>query len=135
VRLASRTSLSCWYQWRASQATQASQPTTTTHNAIPAGLVTTGKHARFPGPVNQGRSGAGIRLDQGPPRRHPTTATRLSSFALSVHLHRPAVGEWVCLDASTTIGIPGVGLAESRLWDVHGPIGRSVQSLLVEPRA
>jgi len=52
-----------------------------------------------------------------------------------VHLHRPAVGEWVCLDASTTIGIPGVGLAESRLWDVHGPIGRSVQSLLVEPRA
>jgi len=54
---------------------------------------------------------------------------------LSVHLHRPAVGEWVCLDASTTIGIPGVGLAESRLWDVHGPIGRSVQSLLVEPRA
>jgi len=54
---------------------------------------------------------------------------------LTVYLHRPALGEWVCLDASTTIGIPGVGLAESRLWDVHGPIGRSLQSLLVEPRA
>jgi hypothetical protein len=53
---------------------------------------------------------------------------------LSVHLHRPAVGEWVCLDASTTIGIPGVGLAHSALWDVHGPIGRSLQSLLVESR-
>ena len=53
---------------------------------------------------------------------------------LTVYVHRPALGEWVCLDASTTIGIPGVGLAESRLWDVHGPIGRSLQSLLVEPR-
>jgi hypothetical protein len=53
---------------------------------------------------------------------------------LSVHLHRPAVGEWVCLDASSHIGIPGVGVAESGLWDVHGPIGRSLQSLLIEPR-
>jgi hypothetical protein len=53
---------------------------------------------------------------------------------LTVYLHRPAVGEWVCLDSSTRIGIPGVGLAQSALWDVHGPIGRSLQSLLVEPR-
>ncbi len=53
---------------------------------------------------------------------------------LTVYLHRPAVGEWVCLDASTTIGIPGVGVAQSVLWDVRGPIGRSLQSLLVEPR-
>ncbi len=54
---------------------------------------------------------------------------------LTVYLHRPAVGEWVCIDASTTIGIPGVGVAQSALWDVHGPIGRSLQSLLVEPRS
>jgi len=54
---------------------------------------------------------------------------------LTVYLQRPAVGEWVCLDASTRIGIPGVGVAQSALWDLHGPIGRSVQSLLVEPRA
>jgi len=54
---------------------------------------------------------------------------------LTVTLHRPALGEWVCLDASTIIGIPGVGVAQSALWDVHGPLGRSVQSLLVEPRA
>jgi hypothetical protein len=54
---------------------------------------------------------------------------------LSVHLHRPALGDWVCLDASTTIGMPGVGLAQSALWDAHGPIGRSLQSLLVEPRS
>ena len=43
---------------------------------------------------------------------------------LTVHLHRPAVGEWVCLDASTAIGVPGVGVAQSALWDVQGPIGR-----------
>ena len=54
---------------------------------------------------------------------------------LSVHLHRPARGEWVCLDASTRLGIPGVGVAQSALWDVHGPIGRSIQSLLIEKRA
>jgi hypothetical protein len=54
---------------------------------------------------------------------------------LTVYLHRPAIGEWVCLDASTAIGIPGVGVAHSALWDVHGPIGHSLQSLLVEPRA
>jgi hypothetical protein len=53
---------------------------------------------------------------------------------LTVYMHRPAIGEWVCLDAYTTIGIPGVGVAQSALWDVHGPIGRSLQSLLVEPR-
>lgn len=54
---------------------------------------------------------------------------------LSVHLQRPAIGEWVCLDASTAIGIPGIGVAHSALWDTHGPIGHSLQSLLVEPRA
>ena len=53
---------------------------------------------------------------------------------LTVSLLRPPVGEWVCLDAVTTLGDPGVALAESRLFDVEGPIGRSVQSLLVEPR-
>lgn len=53
---------------------------------------------------------------------------------LTVNLVRPAVGAWVCLDAVTRIGIPGVGLAECRLFDVLGPIGRSTQSLLVEPR-
>jgi hypothetical protein len=53
---------------------------------------------------------------------------------LSVNLHRLPVGEWVCVDATTHIGADGVGLAESRLWDEHGPIGRATQSLLVEGR-
>ena len=53
---------------------------------------------------------------------------------LTVYLHRPAVGEWICLDASTRIGVPGVAVAESALWDTRGPIGCSAQSLLVERR-
>ena len=51
---------------------------------------------------------------------------------LTIYLHRHPVGEWVCLDAATSVGPQGTGLAESRLFDEHGSIGRSVQSLLIE---
>ncbi len=51
---------------------------------------------------------------------------------LTVQLHRPPVGEWVCLDARTRFGSPGFGSAESELWDSEGRIGRAIQSLLVE---
>jgi hypothetical protein len=54
---------------------------------------------------------------------------------LTISVHRPPVGEWVCLDARTRFGTPGIGAAESALWDVEGRIGRSVQSLVVEPGA
>lgn len=53
---------------------------------------------------------------------------------LTVHLHREAVGEWICLDASTTISPGGVGLATSLLSDAQGPLGVGAQSLLVTPR-
>jgi hypothetical protein len=53
---------------------------------------------------------------------------------LSVHLHRPPDGEWVCLDAATTPETSGVGLADTRLWDAHGTIGRSLQTLLIDRR-
>jgi hypothetical protein len=53
---------------------------------------------------------------------------------LSVFTDRPAVGEWICLDARTTFGTAGVGLAHSALWDERGPLGRAVQSLVVERR-
>ncbi|HEY4928059.1 MAG TPA: thioesterase family protein [Acidimicrobiales bacterium] len=51
---------------------------------------------------------------------------------LSVHLLRPPVGEWICLDARTRFGPPGTGLAESALWDGEGRVGRALQSLYVE---
>jgi hypothetical protein len=53
---------------------------------------------------------------------------------LTIHLHRLPAGEWVCLDARTQVQPAGVGLAESVLFDEHGVIGRSLQSLLVEAR-
>jgi hypothetical protein len=53
---------------------------------------------------------------------------------LTVHLHRTAVGEWVCLDAETTVTDWGVGLATSVLSDQDGPLGVGAQSLLVAPR-
>ncbi|HXQ22663.1 MAG TPA: thioesterase family protein [Candidatus Acidoferrales bacterium] len=51
---------------------------------------------------------------------------------LTVYLHRLPAGEWVCLEAVTRVEAEGVGLAESTLYDEHGPIGRAVQSLIVE---
>jgi hypothetical protein len=53
---------------------------------------------------------------------------------LTVHLHRPPAGEWVCLDAASTIEPSGTGLAASRLWDRDGLVGRGAQALLVRPR-
>ena len=53
---------------------------------------------------------------------------------LTVHLHREPVGEWVCLDAATTISSAGVGLATSVLSDLDGPIGVGAQTLLVARR-
>lgn len=54
---------------------------------------------------------------------------------LTVHLHRLPDGEWVGLDATTAAWPSGAGLAESALHDPRGPIGRSLQSLVVERRA
>ncbi|MGH8443199.1 MAG: thioesterase family protein [Nevskiaceae bacterium] len=53
---------------------------------------------------------------------------------LTVYLHRPPEGEWVCLDARTIPQERGVGLADTRLLDERGPIGRSVQSLVIDVR-
>lgn len=54
---------------------------------------------------------------------------------LTIHLRRVPAGEWVCLEAVTWMGDAGVALAESRLWDESGLLGRSLQSLLVDPRS
>jgi hypothetical protein len=51
---------------------------------------------------------------------------------LSIHLHRHPVGEWVALEGESAAEDYGIGLAAVRLHDERGPIGRSVQSLLVD---
>lgn len=53
---------------------------------------------------------------------------------LTVYLHRLPVGDWVAIDATTSVHPNGVGLADTLLWDERGPIGRSDQSLLVAKR-
>jgi hypothetical protein len=54
---------------------------------------------------------------------------------LTIALHRAPVGEWTCLDAAVTGEAHGIGLARARLWDTTGLVGRSLQMLLLEPRA
>jgi hypothetical protein len=51
---------------------------------------------------------------------------------LTVYLQRESAGEWVCLEAVTWVEPDGIGLAESRLWDERGMLGRSLQALLLE---
>jgi hypothetical protein len=53
---------------------------------------------------------------------------------LTVHLLREPVGEWICLDAATTLGPGSVGLATSTAYDERGPVARSSQALLVQRR-
>jgi hypothetical protein len=53
---------------------------------------------------------------------------------LTVHLHRMPAGEWVCLDAETFPEPNGIGMADSRLLDESGQIGRAAQTLLVAER-
>jgi hypothetical protein len=53
---------------------------------------------------------------------------------LTVALHRPPRGEWLGMDATTVLGDLGAGQCFAVLFDADGPIGRSAQSLFVEPR-
>ncbi|MFD7626879.1 thioesterase family protein [Streptomyces sp. NPDC059851] len=53
---------------------------------------------------------------------------------LTVHLHRHPAGEWVCVEARTSVDAAGIGLADAVLHDEKGPVGRGAQSLFVAPR-
>lgn len=53
---------------------------------------------------------------------------------LTVSLHRPPRGAWLGMDATTVLGDSGAAQAFAVLFDADGPIGRSAQSLFVEPR-
>ena len=53
---------------------------------------------------------------------------------VTVALPRDPVGDWLLLEAKTTIGAEGTGLAASRISDQQGPCGRGWQTLLVAPR-
>jgi hypothetical protein len=53
---------------------------------------------------------------------------------LLVSLHRPPQGEWLGMDARTVLGGTGAAQCFAVLFDAAGSVGRSAQSLFVEPR-
>jgi hypothetical protein len=50
---------------------------------------------------------------------------------LTVHLFRRPVGHWLGLETEVSFGADGIGLTDSVLHDLDGPIGRSAQTLTV----
>lgn len=54
---------------------------------------------------------------------------------LTVHVLREPVGEWICLDAATTLGPGSVGIASALAYDQQGVVARSTQALLVQRRS
>jgi hypothetical protein len=53
---------------------------------------------------------------------------------LTVALSRPLEGEWVGLDSISTYEPHGIGLADTRLCDPRGTVGRTLQALVLEAR-
>jgi hypothetical protein len=64
----------------------------------------------------------------------PMTSWTFVPIDMTVVLARHPAGEWVGMSAATTIGTDGVGYTDTTVFDVHGPVGRALQTLFVAPR-
>jgi hypothetical protein len=53
---------------------------------------------------------------------------------LTVHLFDPPVGEWIGLEAETSVGHDGIAMSGAVIHTVAGPVGRLTQNVLVQPR-
>lgn len=53
---------------------------------------------------------------------------------LTVHFFQQAHGEWLGFDTTVALGSTGLGLTESTIHDVNGPVGTMSQCLTVRPR-
>jgi Thioesterase-like superfamily len=73
-------------------------------------------------------SGSGISAELDP------TRFIFINVDLTVVLQRDPVGEWVLLDALTTMGGNGTGLAETLLYDGTSVVGIAAQTLLIAAR-
>lgn len=60
------------------------------------------------------------------------TDWRFLNTDVVTHLHRRPVGEWIGVAADASIGPDGVGATSGTLYDESGPIGHTLQALLVE---
>jgi hypothetical protein len=56
------------------------------------------------------------------------------SLDLTVQMSREPQGEWIGVTVDSLAGTTAIGLGDSELYDTEGRIGRSVASILVEPR-
>lgn len=54
---------------------------------------------------------------------------------LTVLLHRPPVGEWLGMDSVSRWEPTGIGMSDSLLFDERGPVGRALQTLIIQPMA
>jgi hypothetical protein len=62
------------------------------------------------------------------------STTSFANVDLVVAMRRPPRGEWLATDAGTWLGGTGTAQCFAALYDADGLVGRSSQSLLVEPR-
>ena len=53
---------------------------------------------------------------------------------LTIYLHRPPRGEWIGMRSQSHVDDGGAALSESRLYDEAGPVGRALQTLVLERR-
>ena len=61
-------------------------------------------------------------------------ALETNNADLTVALSRPLEGEWVGLDSRSTYEPSGIGLADTRICDTRGTVGRVLQGLVLEER-
>ncbi len=52
---------------------------------------------------------------------------------LTISIHRPPDGEWLCSRVASQWHASGIGTADAELFDRHGPVGRATQNLLLSP--
>jgi hypothetical protein len=71
-------------------------------------------------------NGVGARLD-------PGLFTFLNTD-VAVNLHHPPAGQWLGIEAETSIGADGVGMSAAVLHAPDGPIGSVAQTLLIDRR-
>lgn len=55
--------------------------------------------------------------------------------ALQLNLYRHPVGDWILLDARTSLAGDGIGATVTDLHDEHGAVGTGTQPLMVQPRS
>jgi hypothetical protein len=51
---------------------------------------------------------------------------------LTVLLHRPPVGDWLGMDSVSRWEPSGIGMSDSLLFDDLGPVGRALQTLVIQ---